>query len=471
MLISIAVDYRHANVETRERFHLSEARIARLHARGMHHEVRELVCVSTCNRSEIYAWTASNDPATPAAFDHAVTAIARAWMGSKSEARALLAIAKRRAGLDVARRSLRIAAGLESQVMGDGQILGQLRESYRVAAAAGSAGSVLHRLFDTALRTGKRVQNETAFAAGRRSVGAEAAAVAHARFGQLAHARVVVIGCGKTGQSVARQMQKLGARDLVLINRSTKRAEALAVEVGGRAAPYEAMHVEVAMADVAIAATAATEPVVMYGPLRTARENCGTATYPLLLMDLAMPRNIDPALAGVPGVTLADLDALHLPVLAAEEARRNAAPSAEAIVEAELEDFVEWVAAAAAREAIRPLAQALTEICRRELTFAAGDQVAAHATDRIVAKLLARPMTKLRTAIAHGEALHAFTMTLDSLFAGPPVDSPRESGREALREIARDGASDNARTNGRARARARSASVIQPSAVLQPGNT
>jgi glutamyl-tRNA reductase len=419
MLISLAVDYRHANVATRERFHLSDERIAKLYARESVSTIRELVCVATCNRSEIYAWVTGADPASPATFDHAVTALARAWMGSKSEARALLAVARKSGGLDVARRVLRIASSLDSQVMGDGQILGQLREAYRAADTAGTAGSVLHRLFDTALRTGKRVQTETALTSGRRSVGAEAAAHAHARFGNLAHARVVVIGCGKTGQSVARQLVKLGARDIVLVNRSTPRAEAVAAEVGGRAAPYEALHVEIAMSDVAIAATAATEPVVMYQQMRTARDNCGTATYPLLLMDLSMPRNIDPALAGVPGVTLADLDALHIPVLAAEELRKAASPAAEAIVEAELESFVEWVSAAAAREAIRPLAEALTEICRRELTFAAGDAVAEHATSRIVAKLLARPMTKLRTAVAHGEALHAFTMTLDSLFAGP----------------------------------------------------
>lgn len=419
MLISLAVDYRHANVATRERFHLSDERIAKLYAREPNSNIRELVCIATCNRSEIYAWAAGADPASPAGFDHAVTALARAWMGSRTEARALLAVAKKRGGLDVARRIMRIAAGLDSQVMGDGQILGQLRVAYRDADRAGTAGSVLHRLFDTALRTGKRVQTETALTSGRRSVGAEAAANAHARFGNLAHARVVVIGAGKTGASVARQLMKLGARDLVIVNRSMKRAEALAAEVGGRAAPYEALHVEVAMSDVAIAATAASEPVVMYQPLRTSRDNCGTTTYPLLLMDLSMPRNIDPLLAGVPGVTIADLDALHMPVLAAEEQRKSAVPAAEAIVESELESFIEWVAAAAARDAIRPLAEALTEICRRELTFAAGDEVAEHATNRIVAKLLARPMSKLRTAVAHGEALHAFTMTLDSLFNGP----------------------------------------------------
>lgn len=429
MLISLAVDYHHANVATRERFHLSDERIEKLYARDADDLVRELVCVSTCNRSEIYAWTGSSDPSTPATFDHAVSALARRWMGSKTEARALLAVAQKQGGLEVARRALRIAAGLESQVMGDGQILGQFRDAYRHAASVGAASSVLHRLFDTAMRTGKRVQTETSLNSGRRSVGAEAAAVAHARFGNLAHARVVVIGCGKTGQSVARQLMKLGARDVVCINRSAKRADALAAEIGGRAAPYDALHVEVAMADVAVAATAAAEPVVMYQQLRTARENCGTSTYPLLLLDLAMPRNIDPALSGVPGMTLADLDAMHLPVQAAEDMRKAAAPAADAIVESELESFVEWVAAAAARDAIRPLAQALTEICRRELTYAAGGEVAERTTDRIVAKLLARPMQKLRTAIAHGEALSAFHTTLDSLFAGPaparvPVRTP-----------------------------------------------
>jgi len=259
MLISMAVDFRHANVATRERFHLTDARIARLEAGNLHADVREVVCLATCNRSEIYAWTASHDPATPAAFDHAITAIARAWMGNKADAKALLSIAQRQAGLDVARRVLRIATGLDSQVMGDGQILGQIRECYRRASETGAAGSVLHRLFDTALRTGKRVQTETSLTGGRRSVGAEAAATARDRFGNLAHARLVVVGCGKTGQSVARQLNKLGARDVVCINRSSKRAQQLAAEVGGRAAPWEALHVEVAMADVAIAATGATD--------------------------------------------------------------------------------------------------------------------------------------------------------------------------------------------------------------------
>ena len=427
MLISLTVDFRHANVATREQFHLDDVRIDRMYAAESSPVVREMVCVATCNRSEIYAWTGSSDPASPATFDHTVTALARRWMPNKSDARALLSVAKRQSGLEVARRVLRIAAGLESQVVGDGQILGQLRDSYKRAASSHAAGSVLHRLFETGLRTGKRVMTETSLATGRRSVGAEAASLAHRRFGNLEHTRVVIIGCGKTGQSVARQVVKLGARDVVCINRTPERAKALAAEIGGRWAPWEALHVEAAMADVAIAATAASEPPVMYHQLQQARENCGASTFPLLLIDLAMPRNIDPSLSGAPGVTLADLDALHIPVIAAEETRRASAPAAEQIVEAELQSFVEWVAAAAARDAIRPLREALEEICRRELTYAAGEELAGKTTERIVAKILARPMVKLRTALAHGEALSAFTSTLDSLFAGPVTDRDARS--------------------------------------------
>ena len=127
MLISIAVDFRHANVATRERFHLSPDRIDRMYDCDGD-MVRELVCVATCNRSEVYAWTGSSDPSSPVTFDHTVTALARRWMIGKGEAKALLSVAKRQSGLDVARRLMRIAAGLESQVVGDGQILGQLKE-------------------------------------------------------------------------------------------------------------------------------------------------------------------------------------------------------------------------------------------------------------------------------------------------------------------------------------------------------
>jgi glutamyl-tRNA reductase len=273
MLLSLSVDFHHADVSTRERFHPSVEQLAKLYDTSRSRPGAELTMVATCNRSELYAWHTEGDP------DEACSALASRWVGRPSEARALLATATRRSGAQAARHLLRVAAGLESQVLGDGQILGQIRGAYRLAAETGAAGPVLHRLFDTALRTGKCVQSETAISLGRNSVGAEAAALAAHRFGTLTHTRVVVVGSGVTGERAARQLVKLGARD-----------------------------------------------------------------------------------------------------------------------------------------AIKPLREALTATCRREVAYAAGEEAADRITDRIVAKLLARPMDALRRAAAEGRSTDELARALAELF-------------------------------------------------------
>ncbi|MGZ8457693.1 MAG: glutamyl-tRNA reductase [Gemmatirosa sp.] len=418
MLISLAVDYRYADVATRERFHLSEQRIAHLYER-VPRDGREVLAVSTCNRTEVYAWTPT---AAGPELGSAYARLAREWTTSAAHARALLAVAQRREGAAAVRHLLLVAAGVESQVLGDGQLLGQLRDAYRRAVEAGHAGSVLGRLFERALHVGKRVRGETALSSGRYSVGSEAASLALRRFGSLDRARVVVVGCGRTGTRVARQLAKLGARDLVLINRSPAAAETLAAQVGGRVAAIETLHVEVAMADVAIVVTGAETPILRADPLVVARRHCATTACPLLVIDLSLPRNVDHSVACVPGVVLADLDAL-LPALAAgERDRRSALPAAAAIVEVEARHFLEWMDEAAAREAIRPLREALGALCRREVAHGGGDAAAARRTaDRIVAKLLALPMTELRGALARGEPVDTLTTSLARLFATTPA--------------------------------------------------
>ena len=419
MLLSISVDFKHADVSTRERFHPSVEQLAKLYDSSRSRPGAELTMVSTCNRSELYAWHTDGDP------DAACATLAHRWAGRPSEARALLATATRRRGSDAARHLLRVAAGLESQVLGDGQILGQIRGAYRLAAETGAAGPVLHRLFDTALRTGKCVQSETVMSLGRNSVGAEAAALAAHRFGSLTHTRVVVVGSGTTGERAARQLVKLGARDVILVNRTADRAVALAAEVRARSAPYETLHCQIAMADIAVVATGAESPVVLADQLESARRNCGSSAQPLLVIDLAMPRNVDARVAELPGVTVVDLDTLHVPIAAAEDARRTAVPAAQAIVEAELRHFEEWLGASAARDAIKPLREALTAVCRREVAFAAGADAADRVTDRIVAKLLARPMDALRHAAAEGRSTDAMARALAELFHDRRADAAR----------------------------------------------
>jgi glutamyl-tRNA reductase len=149
-------------------------------------------------------------------------------------------------------------------------------------------------------------------------------------------------------------------------------------------------------------------------------------------MDLSLPRNIDPAVLELPGVALVDLDTLHTPILAAEEMRRNAVPHAERICTEEVDDFLEWASARPARDAIRPLADALTEVARREVAFASKDLAIAERTaTRIVAKLLAGPMAALRRAVQRGEPLDQHTMMLLEMFAPARPSELRAPSRRA----------------------------------------
>ncbi len=417
MLICLAVDYRTADVSTRERFHVAEQRLGEMYGRLLGGGVRELALVSTCNRTELYAWT---DSSGQAALEAAVDHLTSVWMPELSERAALLHALNIRIGDEVGRHLLRLAAGLESQILGDGQILGQVRSSYRTACEMNTVGPMLHRLFEIALRTGRRVQSDTNLSTGRNSIGAEAASVALQRFGSLQHARCLIIGCGKTGTRAARQLSKLGALDIVLMNRTAERAQELSDSLHGRVAPIEALHLEAAFADVVIIATGAATHTLLADQLHTARVNVGYDHAPLLLLDLAMPRNVDPRAASLPGITLIDLDSLHQPIVAAETARMSAVPDAERIVDHEMRWLRHWLATGAARLAIRSLHDALVDLCRREVAFVAGDNVAERTAERIVAKLLARPMNVFSDAIARGENVDDLAVHLDQLFASTP---------------------------------------------------
>lgn len=422
MLLSLAVDYRTADVATRERFHVPPSHIGPLYLRLKSAGIAGKALISTCNRTELYAWcpAATRDDG----FDH-FARLAHCWMPVASEAQALLAVAVPRTELTAARHALRVAAGLESQVLGDGQILGQFRNAYSEASAANATGPVLHRLFETALRAGKRVQSNTLLGSGRNSVGAQAAALSLRRLGSLAHKHVVVVGCGKTGERAARQLAKFGAKDMVFINRSPARATSLAEALSGRTAAMQDVYAEIAKADLAIIATGAPTSIISACGLAFARENSATNQQPLLLVDLSMPRNVDPASTEIPGVTLVDLDALSPHISAAEETRRSAIPAAEAIVERELQDFDEWLSVATAREAIRPLREALADVCRRELAHAAGDEAAERLSKRIVAKMMARPMSAVRVAMARGEPVTELTRAMSALFSIPHHEADR----------------------------------------------
>lgn len=438
MPISLALDFRRADLRTRERFHLRDDDIGRIYREPRPGALREIVVVATCNRIEIYGAAPQSGPADGRAA--LLAELARRWMPDDVGRREMLAGAVVRSGEDAAAHLLRVAAGLESQLLGDGQILGQLRAAYRRAADAGVVGPTLHRVFHSALRTGKRVQVETGLACARNTVGSEAAMVAARTAGPVELRRCVVVGCGKTGEQAARRLAKLGAGSIVLINRTPRRAKELAASLGARVAGYDTLHQELALADIAVVATGAEVPTVRASSLAWCRGQAGTGARPLLLIDLAVPRNVEPEAGGLEGVTLVDLDALHPPLAAAEAERREAVPRAERIVAAEMTRLRAWLSAAPARDAIHPLREALREVVRRETAFAAGPDAADRVTARVLAKLLARPMRAMRAAAERGEAVDAYAETIRVLFGeddarADDVCAPAAAARpETMRE-------------------------------------
>jgi len=412
MLVSLGLDFRRARLDVRERFHLEDADVLPIYRALFEAGAREAVLTRTCNRMEAYCWWPG--PGYPAARGRA---IARAWVGDRpEEAEVLLANARLRCEADAVRHLFRVAAGLESQILGDIHILGQLRRAFQHAVEAGAVGSQLHRLFETALRLGKRVKRETQLMATRSGVGSEAARRSWARWGGLTGRSCLVLGSGKIGTQAGRSLAALGAGDITVVNRTVHRAEKLARELGGaRPSGIDELPGLLPRADVVIVATGSQEPVLTRDAVAGAR---GPSGAPLLVIDLSVPRNVEAAVGALPGVELVDLDRLHPEAADVEKSRLAAVPEAERLVETALEELARWRELNVARHALEPMQQALVEICRREVTYLAGDSESSQRTvERIVARVMAHPMTALREASQRGEPVHDAVGTLGLLFA------------------------------------------------------
>jgi glutamyl-tRNA reductase len=413
MLISLGLDFGFAPIGVRERFHRSEAEMRELYASGDRTVITEVVFVTTCNRLELYGWTPRGGRDAEGAF----RALAARWAPDREDADALLLRARRRCGRSAARHLIGVAAGLESQILGDIHILGQLRKSFRVAQEADVLGPHVHRLFEAAFRAGKAVRRETELMAGRSSVGSEAAGMVLRSSPAPERAHVVVLGCGKVGTHAAETLAGGRVGRLTLVNRTRSTAEQLAKELNADVVDWADRNELLADADAAIVATGAPEPVLTVPEVDALRRPAGSeGDRPLLLIDVGMPRNVAAATGEAPSVSLVDLDSLHPQVAAVERARQAAVPQAEALVEEEVETFFDWLALEPAKEALEPLREALTEVCRKELIYAAGEEVAARTTGRIVAKVLAGPMLHLRWQCKNGRPVDDVADVITNLF-------------------------------------------------------
>jgi glutamyl-tRNA reductase len=362
--------------------------------------VREAVILSTCNRTEVYAMFAG----TPDAGR-----LARFLAGDRGvEPGALGSALALRTGSDTVRHLFRVAAGLDSMVRFEVEIQAQVRAAAELARGAGTLGIELDSLFRRALSVGRLVRREIAVGAPRRSLGRSAVDAATVALGGLRGRTVLVVGTGKIATVVVERLRELGAA-LLVCSRSQERAERLAGRKG-RALAMVDLDRNLAEADLVIACTAAPRLLVdaeQVGRVAAARTMAGA---PLVIVDLAVPRTIDPAVRGMAGALLLDLEDLGQASLQDTARLAAALDAGERVAEEEARRFMAWTAGRHAAPVIAALRRSAEELCQRELDRALAGRssidrvVAGVALRRAVAKLLHGPTVMIREAAAAGDS-------------------------------------------------------------------
>ena len=340
-------------------------------------EADEAVLVSTCNRSELYL-VRPRRPARAIYLEH----LGR-FPEHLYEMRGTAAL----------RHLFRVASGLDSQVVGEAQILGQVKEALFAAREVRATGPLLEQAFQRAVYVGKRARSETAIGAGAVSVAYAAVDLARSIFGDLAGHTALVLGAGEMAELVLLHLKELGVDRVLVLNRTRARAEKLARRFGGEALGMEDLPQALFEADIVIASAAAPHAIVRAGRVREVLKG---RKKPLFLIDIALPRNVEPEVARLPGAYLYDLDALKTVVERNLAARAAELPRVERIVDQGVTDYLEWYAGHLARDRIRRIQAELEAQLEAELgallrgKLAGLDAAAAEALRRRVRRVLAR---------------------------------------------------------------------------------
>ncbi|MEA2382597.1 MAG: glutamyl-tRNA reductase [Solirubrobacteraceae bacterium] len=335
-LISLGVSHKTAPVEVRERLALDESGAERLlRELTAHDEVHEAVAISTCNRTELYL--VAGDPVQAEA-----DALARLATHAGIRPTALAHVVYTPRNCDAARQLYRVASGLESMIVGEAEVQGQVRRAYELALASGTTGPLTNRLFRAALEAGKRVRTQTGIGRSRVSVSTVAVELARQAVGDLAERSVIVIGAGETSERTAQALADQGVTTIFVANRHAGRARALADRFGGTVGSLDELPARLHDADIVVASTSSPQALIGAEELELVMQ--GRDRRPLVLIDIAVPRDIEPACGDLEGVALYDIDDLQAVVARNLEVRASERAGAEAVVEEEIQRFARWMA-------------------------------------------------------------------------------------------------------------------------------
>jgi len=435
-LIALGISHKTAPLPLRERLALPEGRAAGvLRDLVAHPEIHEAVAISTCNRTEIYL--VASDPVD--AESAALSALSRQAGIPPTE---LLGSLYSPREMDAARHLFSVAAGLESMIVGEAEIQGQVKRAYELALVEGATGPITNRLFRDALATGKRARTETAISRARVSVSSVAVELARGTLGELDSRRVLVIGAGENGELTAKALRERGVETVFVANRRYDRAIGLAQRFGGKAIRFDDLPRQLEDADIVVSSTASPHQIVGREELELVMESRGGR--PLLLIDIAVPRDIEPSVRELPGVTLFDMDDLQREVARNLDARESEAAHVRAIVEQEVERFGDWLASLDVVPTIAALRERGEEIVQRVLrenesrweSLGEADRARVELLARtIVGRMLHEPTLRMKGAAERGGS-YVQLQALRELFGLEPEAPDYEVGSEPRAGVA-----------------------------------
>jgi glutamyl-tRNA reductase len=399
------MNHRSAPVEVRERLAFppcaGRAFLRRLLKEGV---ATEAVLISTCNRTEVYAVVDDEGArarvldllAEDRGIDRATLERDTYWLTDAEAVRHLC----------------RVTSSLDSMVVGEGQILSQVRQAYRAATEERCTGHILNRLFHTSLRVGKRVRSETGIGDSSLSVPHVAVKLAEEVFGTLAGRRALVLGAGDMSELVVKHLKDRGVGDLRIANRTPERARMLAERVGGRSVAFEDLARELPEVDVVVSSTGSGEWVVCSETVARALE---LRDDPLFFVDIAVPRDVDPVVQALGRVYLYDIDDLQAVVERNAEGRQDAAEAGEVLISPTVLEFMGWLSTLHVVPLIRELRDGAERIRRHELSRVLGrmdllpeEEAAVERMSRaLVNKLLHGPIQEIKALAEAGSPLES----------------------------------------------------------------
>ncbi len=435
-LLALGISHKTAPVALRERLAFTESQAAEFaETITQSPEVAEAVVISTCNRTEIYTVVGEAGGALVKAEANVLGALARRADIRPTELAGAIYSPR---NCDAARQLYRVTAGLESMIVGEAEIQGQVKRAYEAAMRAGVTGPLTNRLFAAALTTGKRVRSETGIGSSRVSVPSVAVDLAQDVLGDLRERHVVILGAGETSELTAQALAGQGVGTIFVANRHADRALHLAQRFGGSVVGLDGLPDQLVEADIVVCSTSSPHPIVGAEELalvmaeRAGRGERASEREPLLLIDIAVPRDIDSRCGDIDGVTLYDIDDLQAVVQRNLGARAAIVPQAEEIVEDEIRRFARWLGQLETLPTVTALREHGNEIVERVLAENAGRWESASERDLARVDAIARAVLN---RLLHEPTIRLRSLSEERTPMGTPHGGGQAGGHASLRLV------------------------------------